>query len=518
MNDTTKKTEPLEQEQSNQDSSFDSKRRIIGAIFGPICAILVWITPSSGLTPEGHKLLAIMTLVALWWITEPVPIPVTSLIGPTLCVVFDVVKMKEAFAAFANPMIFLFMGGFMIAKAMMVNGVDKRIAYGIMSMKWVGDNPRRIFLAIGLACMLCSGWISNTATAAMMFPIALGLLEAIREMMAAQGKIINLSSYKYATGLMLMTAYACSIGGVLTPIGTPPNIIMLGFLNEMCDLHVSFFQWMVWGFVAMVAYFAIAYIVLSRMFPSDVKHIAGATEFIDGKVKALGKWTRAQKNTMIAFGVAVILWITPGVLSIVLGTQSEVLNRYNRLFPEAIAAMVGALLLFFLPVDLKKNKMTLDWKDAVAGVEWGTLLLFGGGLAMGGMMYSTGLSSWIGDQIISMMGGKPSELLFVAVFCVMSLLLSELTSHTAATNMIGPLAIGTALSAGFSPVPVAVGVALSASLGFMLPVSTPPNAIVYASGYVPITKMIKSGVYIDFIGIAIVTIPVALYLVSMVVG
>ena len=167
---------------------------------------------------------------------------------------------------------------------------------------------------------------------------------------------------------------------------------------------------------------------------------------------------------------------------------------------------------------MKKNKMTLDWKDAVAGVEWGTLLLFGGGLAMGGMMYSTGLSSWIGDQIIAMMGGKPSELLFVAVFCVMSLLLSELTSHTAATNMIGPLAIGTALSAGFSPVPVAVGVALSASLGFMLPVSTPPNAIVYASGYVPITKMIKSGVYIDFIGIAIVTIPVALYLVSMVVG
>lgn len=518
MNDAKNNPEPSGQEQANSESSFDRKRRIIGAIFGPICAILVWITPIAGLSPEAHKLLAIMTLVALWWIAEPVPIPVTSLIGPTLCVVFGVVKMKEAFAAFANPMIFLFMGGFMIAKAMMVNGVDKRIAYGIMSMRWVGDDPRRIFLAIGLACMLCSGWISNTATAAMMFPIALGLLEAIREMMAAQGKIIALNSYKYATGLMLMTAYACSIGGVLTPIGTPPNIIMLGFLNEMCDLHVSFFQWMVWGFVAMVAYFVIAYIVLARMFPSDVKHIEGASEFIAGKVKGLGRWTRAQKNTMIAFLVAVILWVTPGILSIFLGTQSPVLNRYNALFPEAIAAMVGALLLFFLPVDLKKHKMTLEWKDAVAGVEWGTLLLFGGGLAMGGMMYATGLSKWIGDQIINFMGGNPTELLLIAVFCVMSLLLSELTSHTAATNMIGPLAIGTALSAGFNPVPVAVGVALSASLGFMLPVSTPPNAIVYASGYVPITKMIKSGVFIDFIGIAIVTIPVALYLVKMVIG
>ena len=356
--------EKLEQ---NQDSSFDRKRRITGAICGPICAFLVFITPIAGLSPQAHTLLSIMTLVALWWITEPIPIPVTSLLGPTLCVVFGVVKMKEAFAAFANPMIFLFMGGVIIAKAMMVNGLDKRIAYGIISMKWVGDSPRKIFLAIGLACMFCSGWISNTATAAMMFPIALGLLEAISEMMASNGKTINLRTYKYATGLMLMTAYACSIGGVLTPIGTPPNIIMLGFLNEMSDIHISFFQWMVWGFAAMIAYFIIAYFVLSRMFPSDVEHIEGAQEFIGGKVKELGKWTRAQKNTLIAFLAAVVLWVTPGVLSILLGTESETLNHYNKLFPEAIAAMVGALLLFFLPVDLKKGKMTLSWKQAMAG-------------------------------------------------------------------------------------------------------------------------------------------------------
>ena len=510
-------TSKVEQEDFNKDSSFDRKRRIIGAICGPVCAILVWFTPISGLSPEGHKLLAIMTLVALWWITEPIPIPVTSLLGPTLCVVFDVVKMKEAFAAFANPMIFLFMGGFIIAKAMMVNGLDKRIAYGIMSMKWVGDSPRRIFLAIGLACALCSGWISNTATAAMMFPIALGLLDAISEMMAANGKPINLKSYKYATGLMLMTAYACSIGGVFTPIGTPPNIIMLGFLSEMANIHVSFFQWMVWGFVAMVAYFVIAYIVLTKMYPADVEHIEGAQELIHERVKSLGRWSRAQKNTLVSFIVAVVLWVTPGFLSVILGSDHPVLDKYNQLFPEAIAAMIGALLLFFMPVDLKKHKMTLEWKEAVAGVEWGTLLLFGGGLAMGGMMYTTGLSAWIGDKIIALMGGEPSQLLLISVFCVMALLLSELTSHTAATNMIGPLAIGAAVSAGFNPVPVAIGVALSASLGFMLPVSTPPNAIVYASGYVPITKMIKTGVYIDFIGIAVVTIPIALYLVNWIV-
>lgn len=499
-------------------SKFDRRRRLIGAICAPICALLVFITPIEGLTPEAHKLLAIMALVCLWWITEPIPIPVTSLVGPTLCVMFGVVKMKDAFAAFANPMIFLFMGGFIIAKAMMVNGLDKRIAYGIISMKWVGDSPRRIFLAIGLACMLCSGWISNTATAAMMFPIAIGLLEAIREMMAANGREINLHTYKYATGLMLMTAYACSIGGVLTPIGTPPNIIMLGFLDSLSGIHVSFFQWMVWGFVAMVLYFVIAYVVLWRMFPADVSHINGAQDFIRGKVNELGHWTRAQKNTLFAFLVAVVLWVTPGIIGIVDGSESELLKEYNRHFPEAAAAMIGALLLFFLPVDKGWGKMTLQWKEAVKGVEWGTLLLFGGGLAMGGMMYSTGLSEWVGQQIITALGGEPSELLFVAVFCVMALLLSELTSHTAATNMIGPLAIGAAVSAGFSPIPVAVGVALSSSLGFMLPVSTPPNAIVYASGYIPITKMIKTGVYIDFIGIAFVTIPIVLYLVGWIMG
>ena len=153
---------------SKEESKFDRNRHIAGAILGPLCAVLIWLTPIDALKPEAHHLLAIMSLVAIWWICEPVPIPVTSLIGPTLCVILGVVDMKTAFAAFASPMIFLFMGGFIIAKAMMVNGLDKRIAYGIMSMKWVGDSPRRIFIAIGLACMMCSGWISNTATAAMM--------------------------------------------------------------------------------------------------------------------------------------------------------------------------------------------------------------------------------------------------------------------------------------------------------------------------------------------------------------
>jgi len=497
---------------------FDRRRRTFGLIVAPILAAAVMLTPIDALSLEAHKLLAIMVLVALWWITEPVPIPVTSLIGPTLAVITGAIPVGAAFASFANPTVFLFMGGFILAKAMMMHGLDKRFAYWLLSRSWVGSNPRRIFLAIGLATALCSGWVSNTATAAMMFPIALGLLTSIKEMMAANGRTIDLSEYKYATGLMLMTAYAASIGGVLTPIGTPPNLIMMGFLDSMEGIHISFFEWMIWGLCAMFFYFLIAYVVLSKLFPADVDKIDGAEDFIRSKVSELGSWTRAQKNTLCAFLLAVVLWILPGFMNIFLGDTSPILKMYNRLFPEAIAAMAGALLLFLLPVNFAKREFTMTWKDAAAGIEWGTLILFGGGLAMGGMMYKTGLSQWIGDLIVEAMGGAVSEVLLVAIFSVLALVLSELTSHTAATNMIGPLAITIAVSAGLSPVPVSVGIALSASLGFMLPVSTPPNAIVYASGYVPITKMIKTGVYIDFIGIAFVTIPIAIWLVGLIVS
>ena len=500
------------------EQAFDHERRTIGLFGAPILAVLVFLAPIDGLTLEAHKLLSIMVLVALWWITEPFPIPVTSLMGPTLAVVTGVVPVETAFSAFANPMIFLFMGGFILAKAMMSHGLDKRFAYWLLSRSWVGSNPKRIFLAIGLAAALCSGWVSNTATAAMMFPICLGLLNSIKEMFAANGRAIDLKEYKYATGLMLMTAYACSIGGVLTPIGTPPNLIMIGFLEHMADIHISFFQWMLWGFIAMVFYFIIAYIVIFRMFPADVSRIDGAEEFIRARLRELGGWNRAQKNTLLAFLVAVVLWVTPGFLSIAFGSTDPFLAMYDRLFPEAVAAMAGALLLFVLPVDFSKREFTLTWKEAMEGIEWGTLILFGGGLAMGGMMYKTGLSGWVGDLIVGSMGGNPSQIAMVAVFSVMALLLSELTSHTAATNMIGPLAITAAISAGLSPIPVSVGIALSASLGFMLPVSTPPNAIAYASGCIPITKMIRTGVFIDFIGIACVTIPLAIYIVGWMFG
>lgn len=510
----------------------NSPRGLIGLILGPLLCITVWFMPIAGLATDAHHLLALMCLVCTWWICEPVPIPVTSLLIPVLAVLTGLVSASEAFAPFANPMVYLFVGGFILAKAMSIHQLDKRFAYWLLSRKWVGSSPRRIMLAIGAATALCSGWVSNTATAAMMVPLSVGLLDAIRHMFAANGREVDMKTYKFACGLMLMTAYAASIGGVLTPIGTPPNLIMMGFLGTMADTHISFFQWMTWGVIAMVVYFVITAVLLLKMFPADVKEITGAQEFIAEHRRALGPWTMGQRCTFAVFALAVVLWVMPGVLGVACGSDSAVLAAYNKMLPESVVALVAAILLFFLPAANRDPKVALEcleqgvpapngrvivWKEAVEGVEWGTLLLFGGGLSLGNMMYVTGLSAWIGDCIVSALGGAPAQVVLIATFCVLALFLSEVSSHTAATNMVGPLAITCAVAAGFDPVPVAVGVALSASLGFMLPVSTPPNAIVYASGYTPITTMIRAGFIIDMIGIFLVTIPLVIFVVAAVV-
>ncbi len=505
---TTKLTEAEER--------FERRRKTIGFFLGPVLGLMVFFMPIAGLKPAAHILLAIMTFVAAWWICEPVPIPVTSMIGPVLAVLTGIVPAKAAFAPFADPLIFLFMGSFMLAQAMMSHGLDKRFAYSILAMKWVGSDPARILLALGLVTAFCSGWVSNTATTAMMYPIAFGLLLAIRDMHKAAGKEIDLNTYKYATGLMLMAAYASSVGGVLTPVGTPPNIIMMGFLEQLAKVKVSFFQWMIWGSVAMVLYFVLVYIVLLKMFPADVRNIKGAEELIRAKREELGPWKQGEKNAVIAFAIAVVLWVLPGPLAMIYGSDAAILKLYGKYFPEAVVAMIAGLLLFILPVNWHKREFTLTWKDANKGIDWGTLVLFGGGLSLGAMMYTTGLSKWIGEGIVTATGAH-SQIAIVALFAILSLFMSELTSHTAATNMVGPLGITAAISAGLNPIPVAVAIALASSLGFMLPVSTPPNAIVYASGLIPITKMIRAGVIIDIIGLGLITIPLVCYFVTAVI-
>jgi sodium-dependent dicarboxylate transporter 2/3/5 len=518
MTTDTKNADKIESQSAltPAEEKFDRRRKTTGLILGPVLALLIYyVLPIEGLKPEGLMLLAIVAFTATWWICEPISIPATSLLGPTLCIVLGVESAGKVFAPFAHPLIFLFMGSFMLATAMMNHGLDKRVAYGMLSLKWVGSSPSRILFALGAVTALMSGWVSNTATTAMMYPIALGLLAAIAEMHKAAGKDLDLTRYKYATGLMLMAAYASSIGGVLTPVGTPPNIIVMGFLDQLAHVKVSFFQWMVWGSIAMVAYFALMYVVLLKLFPADVRNIEGAAEMIRAKRDALGKWTTGEKNAVAAFVVAVTLWVLPGPMQIIYGTADPLLKSYNKFLPEAVVAMVAGLLLFVMPVSWKKRTFTLNWKEAQKGIDWGTLVLFGGGLSLGAMMYTTGLATWVGNGVVALTGAE-SMFSMVLVFSVMALLMSELTSHTAATNMCAPLGITAAMSVGLDPVPVAVGIALASSLGFMLPVSTPPNAIVFASGLIPITTMIRSGFLIDLLGMIFITLPLVIYFVTWV--
>jgi sodium-dependent dicarboxylate transporter 2/3/5 len=220
------------QKLTDAEEKFERRRKTIGFILGPLLGLIIYFLPIEGLKPQAQTLLAIIAFTATWWICEPISIPATSLLGPTLCIVFGVDSAAKVFAPFANPLIYLFLGSFILATAMMNHGLDKRVAYNMLSLKWVGSSPARILFALGFVTAMISGWVSNTATTAMMYPIALGLLAAIVEMYRAQGKEIDVARYKYATGLMLMAAYASSVGGVLTPVGTPPNIIVMGFLGR----------------------------------------------------------------------------------------------------------------------------------------------------------------------------------------------------------------------------------------------------------------------------------------------
>jgi solute carrier family 13 (sodium-dependent dicarboxylate transporter), member 2/3/5 len=500
---------------TSAEEKFERTRKTIGFILGPLLGLVIWLLPIEGLKPQAQMLLAIIAFTATWWICEPISIPATSLLGPTLCVLFGVESAGKVFEPFANPLIYLFLGSFVLATGMMTHGLDKRVAYGMLSLKWVGSSPSRILFVLGLVTAMISGWVSNTATTAMMYPIALGLLAAIAEMYKAQGKTLDLKNYKYATGLMLMAAYASSVGGVLTPVGTPPNIIVMGFLEQLAHIKVTFFQWMVWGSIAMAAYFVVMFIVLLKLFPSGVKTIEGADNLIKAKRDELGPWKRGEINAIIAFSIAVILWVMPGPMAMIWGGSDPLLKSYGKYFPEAVVAMIAGLMLFVMPVDWAKRKFTLSWKEAQKGIDWGTLVLFGGGLSLGAMMYSTGLATWVGNGVVSLTGAK-SLMSLTIVFAVMALLMSELTSHTAATNMCAPLGITAAMAIGVDPVPVAVAIALASSLGFMLPVSTPPNAIVFASGLIPITTMIRSGFLIDLIGMIFITVPLVVYFVPWV--
>jgi len=433
----------------------------------------------------------------VYWITESIPIPATALLGAVLCILLGIDEEKKVLASFANPIIFLFMGSFMIARAMRIHKLDLRLAYFILSRKFLGQSQLGIVLAVAFLSAFLSMWISNTATAAMVFPVALGIITSISE---AQKESADLTGFK--TGLMLIVAYASSIGGIATPVGTPPNLIGLGMLETILGKKISFFSWMLLGVPLAAVTLALLIFFFKALFRIKRKQLENLGQQIQAKRKALGNWTKGQKNTLIAFLTAVTLWILPGLIAILGSTSSGLYEYYNSRIPEAAAAILAALLLFVLPVDWKQREFTLTWREAVQ-IDWGTILLFGGGLTLGSLMFSTGLAEKLGFWIISLTGAS-SLWAITLIAIITAVFISETTSNTASASMVVPVVIAIAQSAGVSPLPPALGATLGASFGFMLPVSTPPNAIVYSSGFIPITRMIKAGIGLDLLGILVI--------------
>ncbi len=482
-----------------QEERVERWRNTIGLFLGPLVGLTLYLTPMPSLNPKAHLLAGIIAWIAIWWITEPIPIPMSALLGAVLCVLFGIAGAKQVFAPFADPIIMLFLGSFILAEAMALHGLDKRFAYGIMSLKWVGSSTGRILFAYGFICAALSMWISNTAATAMMFPIGLGIIYAMADIMAQQtGKAVDPTRLRYGTGMMLMAAYGSSAGGIGTPVGTPPNLIGIAMIENYCKVKIPFFQWMLFAVPLLVVLFALLYVLMYYLHKPEVTHIEGSQDYVKRELAELGTWTRGQKNALIAFTVTVILWIVPGVLAVMYGSDAPISKAYSRYMPEGVAALVGATLLFILPVNWRQREFTITWGQATK-IDWGTLLLFGGGITLGNLMFDLKLAEVVGKGLLELSGATTLwGITFGAIF--ISILVSETSSNTASANMVVPVMISLALAAGVNPVPPAIGATLGASWGFMLPVSTPPNAIVYGSGMIPITKMIRAGILFDIFG------------------
>jgi sodium-dependent dicarboxylate transporter 2/3/5 len=480
---------------SAAESSFDKWRRSIGLFLGPLIFFLILILSFDTLSPQAHRLLAVVSLVVIFWVTEAIPIPVTALLGAVLCVILGIGEQKEVLAHFANPIIFLFIGSFILAQSMRIHGLDRRFAFFILSRKISSRSYFAILAAVASASAFLAMWISNTAATAMLFPIALGILASLSE-----SKAESLGGFR--TALMLAVAYSCSIGGIATPVGTPPNLIGLGLIETILGKRIPFLGWMLLGVPLTVAGLFALLLIFKFLFKIQTGRLEGLSEQIQGKRKELGSWSKGERNTLIAFLTAVGLWISPGLIALFMGTASPAYDFFSSRIPEAVAALIAASLLFVLPLNWKKREFTITWKQAVR-IDWGTILLFGGGLALGNLMFATGLAERLGYWILSLTGASSLWTLTLIAIAT-AVFLSDTTSNTASANMIIPVMIAVSQSAGVSPLPPALGATLGASFGFLLPVSTPPNAIVYASGLIPITKMIKTGFILDLTGILVI--------------
>jgi sodium-dependent dicarboxylate transporter 2/3/5 len=489
---------------SPAEERFEELRKRTGLFGAPLVLALLWFVPVPGLAETPRHLFAIVAMALVLWMTEAIPLAATALLAPSLCVVAGLGSAREVFKPFADPVIFLFIGSFMLGEAMLKHGLNRRFAFGILSLPWVGTNPLRLYAAFAGITALLSMWVSNAATTAMMLPIALSI---VSEIGARQG-LRDFRSSPFASGLMLVTAFAASVGGLGTPIGTPPNLIGIGAIERLLGVKVTFFQWMKIGLPTAGILTAFLVWRFARTCPPPMGALEGNQDWLRSEETRLGPWTRGQKNVVAVFLVAVAAWILPGFVAAFAdgGAASAPYTWLNQHLPESIVGLLAASALFLLPAGKENGGATLEWKDAT-GIDWGTILLFAGGMALGELMFSTGLARWIGGGLAGIFHAK-TVLGLTLLFTVVGVLVSEMTTNTASATMIVPIAIAVAQSAGVDPIKPALAACIACSMGFLLPVSTGPNAMAYGTGCVPLRVMMRHGIWLDLAGSLVIVLVV----------
>lgn len=463
-----------------------SVRQKVGLVLGPLWLMAGFVLPApEALGPVGLHTATVALLMATWWITEALPIPVTALVPLVLFPLLDIGTIAETANPYAHPLIFLFLGGFLIAMAMQRWGLHKRIALHII--QGVGTGPQALVAGFMVAAAFLSMWVSNTATTLMMLPVGLSVVQLADS--AEDPKMRT----RFAVLLLLGIAYGANIGGMATLIGTPPNAFLAGFIETQYGQTISFVRWMAVGLPLVIVGLPLAFLVLTKIvFSLDLKELPGGKALIASELKRLGVMAKGERWVAVVFTLTALLWVT-----------RPLLTPFVPGLSDAGIAMAGGLVLFLIPIDLKRGVFVHDWETA-RKLPWGTLILFGGGLSLAAAFTRTGLSEWIGTSL-GALDFLPILIILIIVIAVV-VFLTELTSNVATTATFLPVLAALAIGIGQNPLLLAIPAVLGASCAFMLPVATPPNAIVYGSGRVSIPQMTRAGIYLNLLFIVLITI------------
>lgn len=485
--------------QSDPGPSYD-KRKGMGLILGPLLflATLLFFRPE-GLSDEGLAVLASTIWIATWWITEAIPIPATSLLPLILFPLTGGLSGDLTASSYGDNTIFLFMGGFLIALAMQKWNLHKRIALSIIAA--IGTSTEKIILGFMVATGFLSMWISNTATSMMMVPIGMAVIYQVSEQLKKEGsESTDVHKFNFGKAIMLGIAYSASIGGLATLIGTPPNTIFAAVVKSTYGIEISFARWMMFGVpIVIVMLFGTWYYLVKLAFPMKLRELPGGKAVIKKEKKALGLMSIEEKIIMAIFSLTALAWIS----------RSFVLSELNPNINDTIIAMTAAIILFLIPSLNKKGDFLLDWNTA-KGLPWGILLLFGAGLAIATGFQESGLAEWIGKRLTVLEG--INLFLILAIVVALVIFLTEITSNTATATMMFPIMASLASALTVHPYTLMIGAGFAASCAFMLPVATPPNAVVFGSGYLRIPDMAKAGFWLNVVSVVIVTLAIYFYM------